>query len=219
MKNHLLVILALICLQLQAQQFKFSTGTNYTEFNYENSANQSELNLSRGRGNFYEWSYEHAVDSSRVFSYEIGLVYNEFNARGGNLLNIYSWTTGYLGLKAGLSCAIINSPSGFRTGLNVGLNGNSLVTGSQSINGLANNLKDQEDFSGLFLEASLGIDLSTPLSDKARIGIGYQFSKNNPTIKESGESLGFTNHQIQFNLEFKLNKHEKESADISTAVK
>jgi hypothetical protein len=219
MKKFAFIFLGLFCLQLQAQQFRFSTGTNYTEFDYENSANQSDLNLSKGRGNFYEWSFVNAVDSSEVFSYQIGLVYNEFNAKGGNLLNMYSWSTGYLGLKAGLSCAIITSASGFRTALNVGLNGNSLVTGSQSINGLTNNLKDQQDFSGLFIETSFGIDLSTPLTDKTRIGVGYQYSKNGPTSKESGESLAFTNHQIQFNLQFNLKKNEKESADITTVIK
>jgi hypothetical protein len=174
--------------------------------------------LRRGRGNFYAFSFTHAIDSSRVFAYEFGAVVNEFNALGGNQLNMYSWKTAYMGLKAGLSIALIHSESGFKTNLNVGLSGNTLLNGQQSINGFPNDLKNQDDFSGMFLETAAGLSISHPISEIADVGVGYRYGVISQSGAEKGETLGFNNHQLQFTIQFKLNKNEKESADLTVTT-
>ncbi|MDA8686774.1 hypothetical protein N9L94_07145 [Robiginitalea sp.] len=213
MKYCVLLTLFILSVSMQAQHLKFSTGTNFTEYDYESTANPSELNLRRGQGSFYAFGFTHAIGTSRAFAYELGAVVNEFNALGGNQLNIYSWKTAYLGLNAGLSIALINSESGFKTNLNVGLSGNTLLNGQQSTNGFPNDLKNQDDFSGMFLEMAAGLSISHPISDKADIGIGYRYGTLNQTGGENSETLTFLNHQLQFSLHFKLINNEKESTD------
>jgi hypothetical protein len=213
MKNYILLIVFSLGVGLQAQHLKFSTGTNFTEYDYESTANPSELNLRRGQGSFYAFGFTHPIGTSRVFAYELGAVLNEFNALGGNQLNIYSWKTAYLGLKAGLSIALINSDSGFQTKLNLGLGGHSLLNGQQALNGFPNDLKNQDDFSGMFLEMAAGLSISHPISDKADIGIGYRYGTLNQTGGENSETLAFLYHQLQFSLHFKRINNEKESTD------
>lgn len=218
MNYRLLLLLLILSVPLQAQHLKFATGTNFTEYDYQNSANQSDLNLRRGRGNFYEFSLTKPIDSSRVFAYEIGAVLNEFNTQGGNQLNMYSWKTAYLGLKAGLSIALITSESGFKTSLVAGLSGHSLLNGQQYTNGFPNDLKNQDDFSGIFLETSVGLAISHPLTEMTDIGVGYRYGSIKQTGEVEGETLGFINHQLQFTLQFKLKKNEKESANRTVAA-
>lgn len=211
--------MSIMSLQLGAQELMFSKGTNYTGFEYSSGADATNLNLQRGQGNYYELSYLKGFGSAKWIDYQVGLMLNDWNATGGNQLNMYSWNTSYLGLKTGLSINISSSEKGLSTQLNMGVSGSKLLHGRQSLNGFTYDLKDQEDFGGYFLGLYAGLGVSYPITDKVALGVGYQYGKHTKLEDTDDESLGFINHQIRFNLILKLNQHETESTDSAATSK
>lgn len=219
MKYLIIFCFGITSLQLGAQEFLFSKGTNFTEFDYAMGSEPTSLNLQRGQGNYYEISYVNGIGTTKWIEYQVGLILNEWNATGGNQLNSYSWNTGFMGLKTGLSINISPSESGLSTHLNMGVTGSRILNGRQAINGFTYDLKDQEDFGGYFLGLYAGLGVSYPVTEKISLGLEYQYGKHTKLENMPEESLGFINHQIRFNLILKLNQHETESTDSSAASK
>jgi hypothetical protein len=91
---------------LRAQQAVLVTGQNFTTYNFKDSSGQSSLNLNPQAGSFYE-----IVSDIELFSRGSGLyfspslVFNQFNASGGNRVSQYHWKTNFLGLRPALKSA------------------------------------------------------------------------------------------------------------------
>lgn len=219
MKYVIIFCLGLTSIQLGAQELLFSKGTNYTDFDYANGSEPGSLNLQRGQGNYYELSYVNGIGTAQWIDYQVGLILNEWNATGGNQLNSYSWNTGFLGLKTGLSIDVSSNESGLSTHLNMGVTGSRILNGRQAINGFTYDLKDQDDFGDYFLGLYAGLGVSYPVTDKVALGVGYQYGRHTKLQDTADESLGFINHQIRFNLILKLNQHETESTDSAATSK
>jgi hypothetical protein len=219
MKYLIIFCFGITSLQLGAQELMFSKGTNYTDFDYSNNEDPTNLNLQRGQGNYYELIYIKDFGTAEWINYHVGLVLNEWNATGGNQLNNYSWNTGYLGVKTGLSVLISSAASGLTSHLNMGVTGSRILNGRQAVNGFTYDLKDQEDFGGYFLGLYAGLGVSFPITDKFSLGVGYQYGKHTKLENMPEESLGFINHQLRFNLILKLNQNDTESTDSTSSSK
>ena len=87
---------------VQSQELFFSTGKNFTSYDYKNSAGFSNPNLRSGDGSFYQAGMDFKLNKSAAsskVSYAISVIYNQFNAVGGTSSDDYSWKTNYLGVQ------------------------------------------------------------------------------------------------------------------------
>jgi hypothetical protein len=188
---------------VQSQEIYFSTGKNFTTYDYKNSTGASNPNLKNGTGNFYEVGYIQPFENDK-FSYSLGLALNEYNNSGGNSVNSYSWETQYLGLQGGLTYSIVDRGN-FDILPKLGLNMATLVSGKQSINGAYYDLTKEKEFSGLLVTPSLGVQIKYNLSADGFISLGYNYCFGlNPT-NATDQKLSFSTNQLQFGVHYAFN--------------
>ena len=187
-----------------AQESYLSVGKNFTTYNYTNSLGQSNPNVSPSSGNSYEIGYAFQINDKLRFASAVTL--NEFNATGGNFANNYSWSTSYLGLQGVFKYAIY-SPyrSSYEIMLNAGLNVNHIINGQQKIDGQTFNLTSEKEFTGVFAQPMLGLDMRYFILNNIALGVGYYYSKSFRVATASDQKLNFSNSQFQFNIIMSLN--------------
>ena len=161
--------------------------------------------LKSSNGNSYEIGYFAHLDQSKI-SYALGIALNEYNAIGGDTANSYSWNTEYLGLQGRLSYSIIDSGrSNFDIIPNFGLNAATLISGKQQISSTYYDLTKENEFSGLILTPSAGIELKYGLSSSGFLSLGYNYCKGFNLSNSTDQKLSFNTHQLQFGVHFNIN--------------
>lgn len=204
MKN-LFCLVAVFCWleTVQAQEVYFSTGKNFTTYNFKNSSGNTNPNLKNGTGSFYEVGYSQLFEN-RKFSYSLGLALNEYNNLGGNSINSYSWNTQYIGLQGGLTYSIIDRGN-FDVLPRLGLNMSTIVSGKQNIDGTYYHLTVEKEFSGLLVTPSVGVQIKYNLSSDGFISLGYSYCLGlNPT-NSTDQKLSFSTNQLQFGVHYAFN--------------
>lgn len=203
MKKILFIIVLICSLKVvQAQEVYFSTGKNFTTYDFKNSSGASNPNLMNGTGNFYELGYIQPLNNEK-FSYSIGITLNEYNSVGGNSANSYSWDTQYFGLQGGFNYSIIQEGD-FDIVPKFGLNMGTIISGDQSINGTHYDLTKEKEFSGLLLTPSLGIQVKYNLSAYGYISLGYSYCKGFNLSNSTDQKLSFNTNQLQFGVYYAI---------------
>lgn len=190
---------------LFSQELYLKSGKNFTNYDYLNSSGLPNETIKNGTGNFYELGYNHYFNSCRCsyyrFYYSVSFVLNDFNAVGGNKIDIYTWNTQYAGLQG-----MINFNTFPDNELNIipkfGINISSLLNGNQSITGVNYNLAQESEFKGVFISPVIGLDLKYSYSNSISFVFGYSFSKSFKFSNSDNEKLSFVNKQIQFGFCF-----------------
>jgi hypothetical protein len=201
MKKKLIIIISICAIHYSySQDIYFNLGRNFTTYDYQNSSGKENENIENGTGDYYEFGYSNSFNSTN-FSYEVGLIFNEYNAIGGDSANTYSWDTNYFGIQSLVSFNFITTNS-FEVLVTTGLNLNTLISGEQEINGEYFNLIKEEEFSSLIIQPKVGLQVKYLLDRFGCVAIGYNFSKSFNPFNSSNEKLSFINNQIQFGIHF-----------------
>jgi hypothetical protein len=215
MKSLFTFIFIITALQFSfGQEAYFSTGRNFTTYDYTNSQGESNDNVKSSSGAFYELGL--SFDVADKLQIATGITLNEFNATGGNYVNNYSWNTNYLGIK-GLAKYAMFSSSGSKIGgnsyttgdyafyFNLGVNVSHIIDGKQKINGETFDLISNDEFKGLFVQPIIGLDAKYYITNNIAFGLGYNYSKSYVITNSTPQKLNFNNSQLQFNLLMSLN--------------
>jgi hypothetical protein len=215
MKSLFTFIFIITALQFSfGQEAYFSTGRNFTTYDYTNSQGESNDNVKSSSGAFYELGL--SFDVADKLQIATGITLNEFNATGGNYVNNYSWNTNYLGIK-GLAKYAMFSSSGSKIGgnsyttgdyafyFNLGVNVSHIIDGKQKINGETFDLISNDEFKGLFVQPIIGLDAKYYITNTIAFGLGYNYSKSYGITNSTPQKLNFNNSQLQFNLLMSLN--------------
>lgn len=188
-----------------SQELYFKTGKNFTTYDYLNSKGLPNPTLRSGDGNFFEFGYLHYFNHCRCnyyrFFYSASIVLNDFNATGGNVVNKYTWDAQFLGTQGILYYSLFPD-NDFNVIPKLGFGVSTLLSGNQAIDGVGFNLANENEFKGIFIAPSLGIDLKYSYFKNTSASIGYSLSKVLKFNNSSNEKLSFLNHQIQFGLYF-----------------
>ena len=197
----LTVLIALGHNVLSAQEVYLNVGRNFTTYDYTNSQLNDNSNLESSSGASYEMGYiANSVLGDKV-DIAAGLTLDQYNATGGNMVNNYSWNTNYLGLQGVLKYNILessrNSPVAINA--NAGVNFNHIISGEQKINGQTFDLTAEEEFNGLFVKHTIGLEVQYYITSDVAIGIGYNFIKNYG-LSSGDENLNFNNRQLQLGI-------------------
>jgi len=198
MRTKLFMLCCFLAIHLaQSQEVYLVAGTNFTSFDYKNSNDQSNANIKSGSGSNYELGYK--LDFKKNFSYLIGVTINQFNAYGANGIDTYTWKTNYLGIQNALAYTILQSKK-LALKINAGLNICTIANGEQLINASYYNLANESEFTGIFLQPMVGLQLQYPITE--RLGVSLALNTSRTFTKSKAENLSFTNNQIQFGLHF-----------------
>ena len=193
---------------VQAQELFFSTGKNFTTYNYKNSLGVTNSNLRSGEGSFYQLGMDIKLGKTadpKKLTYAVSLVYNQFNAIGGTSTDNYSWKTNYLGVQNALNFTFIEVSKSFKVKTKLGFAASTIISGEQNINNVIHDISNHEEFSGLVLQPNISLDFQYTITQNIKISGGYELSKVFNISNSSAEKLSFTNNQIHFGLHFPLN--------------
>lgn len=206
-KKCLLILLTFSGCYMQAQELFFTTGKNYTTYNYKNALGKSNPNLRSGDGSFYEVGMDFMLNKSAAsskLSYALSVVYNQFNAVGGTSTANYSWKTNYLGVQNAINYTLFQNADIFKVKTKLGVATSTILKGEQHINNIVYDITKHEEFSGITIQPNIGIDFQYAINQNIKISAGYEFSKAFNVSNASSEKLSFTNNQIHFGLYFPL---------------
>ena len=208
--KRLIIIIFLGCSSfLFSQNIFLNTGVNLTTYDYKNSNGGSSENVLSSNGMFYELGYSVPLDFSRRsrgwgrysrMQFETSFTLNDYNATGGNSLDNYDWKSQYTGLRTGVEYMVfpnntvtlsVEGSFGFET----------LLNGKQKIGGETFNLKDSEEFNGLFITPKFGLNAVYNVTEDVGLSGGLHFSKALSMKGESrNESLQFNNTHLSFGI-------------------
>ena len=207
-KNYFLGLFFLTTATLFSQEIYLKTGKNYTKYKYKDSNLQSNPNLQSGTGSFYEIGFIKPLTNKKIY-YSLGLSLNDYNAIGGNMANSYRWDTQYLGLQSGLQYQLFSFKTNKKNAIDVvvktDLNISSMIYGKQEIYGVYYDLKKQEEFSGILLESSLGLQFKYRIPAFGGLSLGYDFAQTVNVGSSSKEHLSYNTNQLELGIHFNIN--------------
>lgn len=192
---------------VQSQELFFTLGKNYTTYDYKNSLGNSSSSLRSGDGAFYQLGVDFKLNKaaqSSPFSYALSLIYNQFNAVGVTQSDNYTWTTNYIGIQNVLNYALFHNTEVFNIKTKIGFAASTILKGEQQINNNVYDITKHDEFSGLVIQPSIGVDLHYAINKNINISGGYEFSKAFNVSNASSEQLSFINNQIHLGLHFPL---------------
>ena len=99
MNKLILIGIFMLSTSLFSQSVFFTTGKNYTDYDFTTSEKNQDSEFASGSGNFYEVGYTRSINRNNTFRYSISINLNEYNSYGGDLATSYAWETDYIGLK------------------------------------------------------------------------------------------------------------------------
>lgn len=205
------VLVFVLSQSIFSQELFFSKGENNTRYDYTNSLGQSNPNIHSSVGNFYELGLVFGFDKStsvleNKFVYDLSLTLNQFNAKGGDYNNTYSWKTNYLGFQNAVSYLLYGSDV-FSFRFKGGLTTSTIVSGEQNKNNTYYTLKDSEfkdQFKGLVLGPLVGISIRYQVTPVFGLGAGYNYSRSYNVTTNNSEKLVFQTNQLQFGVYIKI---------------
>jgi hypothetical protein len=203
-----------------SQAVYFKTGKNFTNYVFESSAigiNSFVVKLQPDSGPFYELGLTSSFGSSR-FSYEFGISLNELNSIVETPSKAVSYKTEFIGLDNAVLFSVFKTKTILWDG-KLGFGLQTMIFGKQEIEGTLYNLKQFDEFNGLFLRQSLGTQVKLVASNQLNFSIGYDYHYSLfKTNNRSNQSLKINNSQIKFGVYYILEKKNK-NAPIKDSLK
>lgn len=212
MKKLIIISILFFSYSLSSQTAFFNTGLNTTSYDYKNSEGNSNENIKSSNGTFFEIGYSFPIEFSkrtRSFGrysrlhFKTGLSLNQYNATGGNSIDNYDWKSQFIGLRSDLEYFIFAADF-LSVSVDGGLGLEVFLNGKQKIGGNTYNLKDSDEFNGLFFTPRVGINLSVNVSEEVALMGGFNLSKAISPSKSNQESVSFNNSQFRFGVIIQL---------------
>ncbi len=213
---HALVLMLLFNWEAFSQEVFFKTGKNFTTYDFKSSAGAG-ITFLPGLGNSYEFGIgfpfiEKGGSSSNTRSfagqsptwlrYEGSLTFDSYDSYGGDLNNNYSWETSFGGVRNRLS--VVGSIGSIELGLVGILGASKMITGTQSVNNSRFDLRQYEDFSGVFVQGGLGGSASFQVVNQGFLSLSYDYTKSFRVGEQTPDLLRLNNQRIIFGIHFKL---------------
>lgn len=198
----LLIVCFLTCQWMSSQELFLLSGKNLTSYDYKTSSGVTNLVLKSKTGSNYELGYEYVFNEK--ISYITSITLNQFNSLSTNEAKSYTWNTSYLGIQNAAAYTLLKTENELELKLKAGINISSIIDGNEEINGVIYDIKKIPEFSGVFIQPVIGLDLRYVVTDYVILSLGYNFSKAFKFSHTSEEKLSFTNNQVQLGIHFPL---------------
>ncbi|MGY8951712.1 MAG: hypothetical protein ACKVJW_07995 [Flavobacteriales bacterium] len=208
MRKLIIISILFFSYSLSSQTAFLNTGINSTSYDYKNSEGNSNENIKSSNGSFFELGYSFPIEFSkraRSFGrysrlhFKTALTLNQYNATGGNTLDNYDWDSQYIGLRSDLEYFLLGADF-LVLSMDAGLGLEVFLNGKQKIGGNTYNLKESDEFNGLYFTPRVGLNLSVNVSEEVALMGGINLSKAISASKSDQESVSFNNSQFRFGI-------------------
>ena len=179
---------------LQAQTWNFETGNNITRYVFTNSAGNNPDFLKSSSGLHLALSRENKL--SKVFVYDIGLAYNQYN-NVGDVQNIpFSYQADFMGLTGGIGPSYTGL-HGLTVSAKASAAVQTLMNGTQFLQNRYLDLADDDQFSGLKFSVGFTLSITKKVNDQISVYTSFQHLDTN-TFGSS--TLNFVPSTFSFGL-------------------
>ncbi len=179
---------------LQAQTWNFETGNNITRYVFTNSAGNNPDFLKSSSGLHLALSRENKL--SKVFVYDLGLAYNQYN-NVGDVQNIpFSYQADFMGLTGGIGPSYTGL-HGLTVSAKASAAVQTLMNGTQFLQNRYLDLADDDQFSGLKFSVGFTLSITKKVNDQISVYTSFQHLDTN-TFGSS--TLNFVPSTFSFGL-------------------
>lgn len=206
MKRKLLFMLLIISGSLCSQNIYLKSGINHTSYNFTSASGERIDNIQAELGKAYEIGYKLPLFKDSIFSYDVGLVFNEYNAIVGVPNASIKWKTGYVGLQSSFLYSFLRL-NHFSVDAKAGGGINTIMYGKEDVNGIVHDLRDNSDFSGAVFHALVGLQAKLEASEYCHLSIGYNYSNTINKLKNP-QKFSFETSQIMFGIHLTIVKKQ-----------
>ena len=179
---------------LQAQTWNFESGNNITRYVFTNSAGNNPDFLKSSSGLHLALSRENKL--SKVFVYDLGLAYNQYN-NVGDVQNIpFSYQADFMGLTGGIGPSYTGL-HGLTVSAKASAAVQTLINGTQFLQNRYLDLSDDDQFSGLKFSVGFTLSITKKVNDQMAVYTSFQHLDTN-TFGSS--TLNFVPSTFSFGL-------------------
>ena len=179
---------------LQAQTWNFESGNNITRYVFTNSAGNNPDFLKSSSGLHLALSRENKL--SKVFVYDLGLAYNQYN-NVGDVQNIpFSYQADFMGLTGGIGPSYTGL-HGLTVSAKASAAVQTLINGTQFLQYRYLDLADDDQFSGLKFSVGFTLSITKKVNDQLSVYTSFQHLDTN-TFGSS--TLNFVPSTFSFGL-------------------
>ncbi len=161
---------------ITAQSWNFEAGNNLTRYVFTNSAGINPDFLKSSSGLHLALSRENKL--SKVFVYNIGLAYNQYNSVG-DVQNIpFSYQTDFMGLTGGIGPSYTGL-HGLTVSAKASAAVQTLMNGTQFLQSRYVDLAGDDQFSGLKLSVGFTLSITKKVNDQMSVFTSFQHLDTN----------------------------------------
>jgi hypothetical protein len=161
---------------LQAQTWNFETGNNITRYVFTNSAGNNPDFLKSSSGLHLALSRENKL--SKVFVYDLGLAYNQYN-NVGDVQNIpFSYQADFMGLTGGIGPSYTGL-HGLTVAAKASAAVQTLINGTQFLQNRYIDLAGDDQFTGLKLSVGFTLSITKKVNDQVSVYTSFQHLDTN----------------------------------------
>jgi hypothetical protein len=161
---------------LSAQTWNFEAGNNITRYVFTNSAGNNPDFLKSSSGLHLALSRENKL--SKVFVYDLGLAYNQYN-NVGDVQNIpFSYQADFMGLTGGIGPSYTGL-HGLTVAAKVSAAAQFLTHGTQFLQNHYVDLASDDQFSGLKLAVGFTLSITKQVNDQVSVYTSFQHLDTN----------------------------------------
>lgn len=181
-------------LPLSAQTWNFEAGNNITRYVFTNSTGNNPDFLKSASGLHLVLSRENKL--SKVFVYDVGLAYNQYN-NVGDVQNIpFSYQADFMGLTGGIGPSYTGL-HGLTVSAKASAAVQTLVNGTQFLQNKYLDLTSDDQFSGLKFSVGYTLSITKKVNDQISVYTSFQHLDTN-TFGSS--TLNFVPSTFSFGL-------------------
>jgi hypothetical protein len=161
---------------ITAQSWNFEAGNNLTRYVFTNSVGINPDFLKSSSGLHLALSRENKL--SKVFVYDIGLAYNQYNSVG-DVQNIpFSYQTDFMGLTGGIGPSYSGLP-GLTVSAKASAAVQTLLNGTQFLQNRYIDLAGDDQFTGLKLSVGFTLSITKKVNDQMSVYTSFQHLDTN----------------------------------------
>ncbi|MEN9961417.1 MAG: hypothetical protein RL045_1671 [Bacteroidota bacterium] len=161
---------------ITAQSWNFEAGNNLTRYVFTNSVGINPDFLKSSSGLHLALSRENKL--SRVFVYDIGLAYNQYNSVG-DVQNIpFSYQTDFMGLSGGIGPSYTGL-HGLTVSAKASAAVQTLLNGTQFLQNRYLDLAGDDQFTGLKLSVGFTLSITKKVNDQMSVYTSFQHLDTN----------------------------------------
>ena len=171
-----LLIAVFFTYTISAQSWNFEAGNNITRYVFTNSAGNNPDFLKSSSGLHLALSCENKL--SKVFAYDLGLAYNQYNSVG-DVQNIpFSYQADFMGLTGGIGPSY-TSLHGLTVSAKASAAVQTLINGTQFLQNRYLDLAGDDQFAGLKLSIGFTLSITKKVNDQMSVYTSFQHLDTN----------------------------------------